>query len=217
MRSSLIACCGFVWAFVSIAVAQVPMELEPHHHLVFENAALAVLEPTILAGETTLEHLHSHDNATVCITGSNMQSQHPPADWSASSQACSPGRINLEEYTGKPFSHAVRNAGAGVFHLVAVENLRVSGWSTNPPLSALATVLTKETRAFQIYDVKLDNSSQETSHVHRMPTIAVLVSGNATAGKERLDQPGRWVLIPAGEPHKLSTPREAKLVEIEVR
>jgi quercetin dioxygenase-like cupin family protein len=217
MRGSLIFRCAFVWALAGRAAAQVPMEQEPHHHLVFENGALAVLEPTILAGETTLEHLHSHDNATVCITGSNMRSQRPRAGWSDPSQACNPGWINVEEYTGKPFSHAVQNAGAGVFHLVAVENLRASGWSTNPPLSALATVLAKETRAFQIYDVKLDNRSPETSHVHGMPTIMVLISGDVTAGKQRLDQPGRWILIPAGEPHRLSTQREAKMVEIEVR
>ena len=101
--------------------------------------------------------------------------------------------------------------------MVVVENLREGGWSTNPPLSAVATALVKETRAFEIYEVRLDNSSRETSHVHNKPTIVVLVSGDVTAGKQQLGQPGRWVLIPADEPHRLSTKSESKIVEIEVR
>jgi quercetin dioxygenase-like cupin family protein len=81
----------------------------------------------------------------------------------------------------------------------------------------VATALAKETRAFQIYEVRLDNSSRDTNHVHKKPTIVVLVSGDVIAGKQQLAQPGRWVLIPADEPHRLATRSEAKIVEIEVR
>jgi len=207
---------AFLGACLAVS-AQVPMEKEPHHHLVFENEALGVLEPSIPAGDTTLEHLHLHDDATVCISGSNMRARRPGADWSPVGEPCSLGQINVTEYTGKPASHTVQNTGAGVFHLVVVENLRESGWSTNPHLSAVATALAKETRAFQIYEVRLDHSSRETNHVHKKPTIVVLVSGDVTAGKQQLGQPGRWVLIPADEPHRLATRSEAKIVEIEVR
>jgi quercetin dioxygenase-like cupin family protein len=217
MLAPLALWCGFAVAIAGVAVAQVPMEQEPHHHLAFKNGTLSVFEPSIPPGETTLEHLHPDDDATVCISGSNMRSQHPGADWSNPGQACNPGQINVSEYAGKPSSHTVQNVGSGVFHLVAVENMRESGWSTNLPLSAAATVLAKETRAFQIYEVKLDKNSRGTSHVHSRPTILVLVSGEVTAGKKRLDQPGQWLLISEGKPHALTTQCEAKLVEIEVR
>jgi hypothetical protein len=199
------------------ASAQVPMEKEPHHHLVFENEALRVMEPNISAGDTTLEHLHVYDDATVCISGSNMRARRPGADWSPVGEPCRSGEINVTEYAGKPASHTVENTGIAVFHLVAVVNLRGSGWSTNPPFSASATALAKETRAFQIYEVRLDRSSRETSHVHKKPTILVLISGDVTAGKQQLGEPGQWILISPDEPHRLSTQREAKIVEIEVR
>jgi quercetin dioxygenase-like cupin family protein len=193
------------------------MEQEPHHHLIFKNGALSVFEPNIPPGETTLEHLHPYDDATVCITGSNMRSQHAGADWSNPGQACNPGQINVSEYSGNPSSHTVQNVGSNVFQLVAVENLRESGWSTDLSLSAAATVLVKETRAFQIYEVKLDKNSRGISHVHSRPTVLVLISGEVTAGKTRLDEPGRWVLISEGKRHGLSTRREARIIEIEVR
>jgi len=139
-----------------IAMAQVPMEQEPHHHLVFENAVLRVLEPTIKPGETTLEHLHSHDSASVCISGSHMRSQRPGTNWTDPGQACNLGDVNVTEYTGKPSSHTVQNAGTEVFRLLDVENMTESGWSTDLPLPAEATVLVKETRAFQIFEIKLD-------------------------------------------------------------
>jgi len=209
--------CSFVVAIAGVAVAQVPMEQEPHHHLVLKNGALSVFEPSIPPGETTLEHLHPNDDATVCISGSNMRTQRPGADWSNPGEACTPGQISVSEYAGKPSSHTVQNVGSGVFHLVAVENMRESGWSTNRSLSAAATVLAKETRAFQIYEVRLDKNSQGTSHIHRRPTILVLISGEVTAEAKRLDQPGQWLLISEGKPHALATQREATLVEIEVR
>lgn len=214
---------GSLWLFsgaffvVGLGSAQVPMEKEPHHHLVLESEVLRVLEPSIAAGDTTLEHLHVRDDATVCISGSNMRTRRPGADWNLVGDPCRLGQINVTEYAGKPASHTVQNTGSGLFHLVVVENLRESGWSTNPPFSALATTLAKETRAFQIYQVRLDNNSRETSHVHKKPTIVVLVSGNVSAGKQQLVQPGQWVLIPPDELHPLTTQSEAMVVEVEVR
>jgi hypothetical protein len=217
MRRFSIVSLSFAFIIAGAAGAQVPMEQEPHHHLVFENGALRVLEPTIPAGETTLEHLHSNDAATVCISGSRMRSQRPGASWTDPGQPCKPGEVNVAEYAGKPSSHTVQNVGTNVFQLVDVENLREKDWSIYLPLSAGATELVKQTRAFQIYEVKLDRSSPESRHIHKRPTILVLVSGDVTAGIQRLDQPGQWLMVSGGEPHTLITQHDARIVEIEVR
>ena len=207
----------FSVALLGVAVAQVPMEQEPHHHFAFKNETLKVFQPVIMPGETTLEHLHTHDEVTVCISGSAMQSHSPGVDWSSPGRACTPGQVSVTEYGGKPASHTVRNVGHEVFHLVVVDSLRERNWSTNQPLSAAATRLARETRAFQILAVNLDHGSRGTSHVHSRPTILVLVSGKATTGRKRLRKPGQWLLISKGEPHRLSSERGAQLIEIEVR
>jgi quercetin dioxygenase-like cupin family protein len=217
MRGFVTFWCSFSVAVAGIAAAQVPMEREPHHHLVFKNEALSVFRPNIAPGETTLEHLHSHDEVTVCISGSSMRSHSPGADWSNPGRVCTPGQVSVTEYAGKPASHAVQNVGGGVFDLVVVDNLRERDWSTYQPVSAAATTLARETRAFQIFEIKLDRGARGTSHVHRRPAILVLVSGEVTDGKKRLSQPGQWLLISEGEPHRLSSPRDAQLIEIEVR
>ena len=201
-----------------IAAAQAPMHQEPHHHLVFENESLRVMQPRIEAGEATLEHLHSRDDATLCISGSTVRSRKPGEDWSKPGQPCKPGSISTTEYSGKPASHAVQNTGGDTFRLVAVENLRQSGWSDYAPPGGRGVELVKESRAFRIYEVKLPGGG-EVSHAHQAPTIAVVVSGDVAAGTQILNQPGEWVFIPAGESHKLlaSGSGETHLVEIEVR
>ena len=214
MASSRLVWCVFV---AGVAAGQVPMSEEPHHHLVFENEAVRIFEPRIPVGETTLEHLHSHDDLTICISGSSMRSHGPGADWGRTGEPCPPGQVSVAEYAGKPASHTVQNAGSGVFQLVAIDNLKESGWSTSAAASGVATRLTKETRAYQVYEVRLDGTARETRHVHSRPTVVVLISGEVMAGDKPLRQPGRWTLIAAGQPHMLSTRSEGRVIEVEVR
>jgi quercetin dioxygenase-like cupin family protein len=207
----------YVGAMLSgLATAQVPLEQEPRHHVEFANEWLRVVSPQIPGGDTTLDHLHTHDDATVCIHGSEMRAKQPGAEWSNPGKACVPGQAGLTEYTGKPRSHTVQNTGSSVYHLVLVENLRESGWQNNEPLTAAGLKMTKENRSFRIYETELSGSSSEM-HSHEVPTVVIVVSGEVMAGDKRLDQPGRWAYIPAGKRHQVVARGNARVIEVEVR
>ena len=60
-----------------LAAAQVALEQEPRHHLEFTNESLRVISPQIPAGDTTLEHLHTNGDATICIHGSETRGKPP--------------------------------------------------------------------------------------------------------------------------------------------
>jgi mannose-6-phosphate isomerase-like protein (cupin superfamily) len=199
-----------------LVAAQVPLEQEPRHHPEFTNEWLRIFSPQIPPGDTTLEHLHTHDEATVCIHGSEMRAKQPGAEWSNPGLACVPGQTGGSQYTGKPGAHTVQNVGSGIFHLVLVENMRESGWKNNEPLTVAGMKMTRENRSFRIYETELSSSSG-VAHSHEVPTVVILVSGEAMAGDKRLDQPGRWVYIPAGDKHQITAQGKARLVEIEVR
>lgn len=200
----------------SLAAAQVPLDQEPRHHLEFANESLRVISPQIRAGDTTLEHMHVHDDATVCIHGSEVRAKSPGGEWSMPGMVCMPGRIGVTEYTGKPRSHTVQNVGSGVYHLTLVENLRDSGWKNNEPLAVPGLKMTRENRSFRIYETELSGSNV-IAHSHEVPTVVILVSGDAMAGDKRLDQPGRWAYIPAGDKHQIVAQGHASVIEIEVR
>ena len=58
----------------------------------------------------------------------------------------------------------------------------------------------------RIYETELSGSS-EPLHSHEVPAVVILVSGEAMAGGKRLDQPGSWAYIPAGEKHRVAAVR----------
>ena len=208
-----------LWAGAMLAgwaAAQVPLDQEPRHHIEFTNESLRVISPQIPAGDTTLEHIHTHDEVTVCIHGSQVRAKQPGRDWSNPGMVCVPGTAGLAEYTGKPRSHTVQNVGPDVYHLLLVENLRESGWQPNDALADPALAAVRENRSFRVYRANLAGPAV-IAHAHVVPTVVVLISGKAMAGDQELDEPGRWALVPAGEKHQITARGEAQLLEIEVR
>ena len=52
----------------SVPVKPVPVEEEPHHHVVLKNDSVMVLRVKLLPGESTLPHTHLHDRVAVDLS-----------------------------------------------------------------------------------------------------------------------------------------------------
>ena len=218
----------------AVVAAQVPVHQEPHHRTAFQNAQLRILDVNIPPGVASLDHRHDFDIVTVSMNAGTETRLTAPGQPVTNRPPRPLGDSTVAEYAGKPGSHRVENVGKAAYQLFAVENLRASGWSAAPALSAPATTLKNDSRALRVYDVRLVRGRSQTTHAHAVPTIAVLVAGKvmsegsdaqakalapAPVGLKQLDQPGQWVLIPAGESHhlvRLAT-TDAQIIEIEVR
>jgi len=223
-----------LFVLTATVAAQVPVNNEPHHRTVFENADFRILDVRVAPGESTADHRHDHDIATV-----SMNSGTPTRIVAGGQTQDRPPRpladATITEYTGKPSSHQLDNVGSTPYQLFAVENLHAAtAWSTAPPVTALATTLATDGRAMRIYDVRLATPTSQTTHTHAVPTVAVLINGivmsegpdaqakalaPAPVGLKRLDAPGQWVLVPRGETHTVVRLGnvDARLLEIEVR
>ena len=95
------------------------------------------------------------------------------------------GDAEISEYTGNTGRHVIQNVGDIPYQLFAVENLKQGNWSSETALTAPGTALTAESRAFRIYDVRLQSDLTQIRHVHSRTTIAVLINGRAmSAGTE---------------------------------
>jgi hypothetical protein len=224
----------FVLASAATLVAQVPLSKEPRHRMTFENAQLRILDVNIPPGDKSLDHRHDLDIATVSMsagTNTRIQSGSQPA---AERPSRPLGDATLAEYAGKAQSHTIENVGKSPYQLFAVENLKTSGWSTAPAASGLATKMISEARSFRLYDVNLTRDTSQTSHMHAVPTVAVLISGTvmsdgpdtqakanpgAPIGLKQLTQPGQWILVPSGDTHHVVRlgVGDARVIEIEVR
>lgn len=214
--------------------AQIPVTKEPHHHIVFENAEFRIMDVNVPPGEATLDHSHDRDLVTVAMSsGAEVRTQNAGEQW-ANRPRRPVGDVETSEYAGKVTTHKFETMGKTTYQLFAVENLKASGWSPTPAVSAAGTTLAKESRAFRVYNIALGNDRQQTSHTHAVPTIVVLLSGKvmsegpdekakanapAPVGLKQIDRPGQWVLVPAGDAHHLVRlgKDEGQIVEIEVR
>jgi hypothetical protein len=201
----------------------------PPPKVTFESNLFRILDMNVPRG-TTLQHKSEKEVATIVLSeGTRMQMQ---PSGKASSEEITPvvGSVNVFA-AGE---NGVQNLGQGDFHLFAIENLGEGGRAGTEPQSVKNMSLAAESRSFGAFEAKLVDNNIQISHVHAVPTVAVLVTGkvlsqgpeskDAAIGKERsglkqLDQPGQWVFIPPGENHfvvKLGA-NPTHIVEIELR
>jgi quercetin dioxygenase-like cupin family protein len=99
----------------------VPVEQEPHHHVIFENQYVRVLDVVVKPGETTLFHKHSLDNVAVILTGTALRNQIPGQDWTQ--RTANDGSVGFAAGTAKPYVHRISNAGSTVFHVLDIQIL----------------------------------------------------------------------------------------------
>ena len=92
------------------APAPVPVEQEPHHHLLLKNDSLLVLRVTLQPGERSLYHVHSVDDVAVWLGHSSAAQQLPNEPESAPVEQ-KPGNISLRTLHETPFTHRVHNWG----------------------------------------------------------------------------------------------------------
>ena len=225
---------AFIVLMTALVQAQIPVTEEPHHRITFENAQFRIMDVNVPPGESTLEHSHDRDLVTVAMSdGAEARAQAAGQPW-VSRPRRPIGDVEINDYAGTVTTHRFETLGKAAYNLFAVENLKASGWSTAPALTALGTTLVKESRAFRVYSVSLGRDRSQTSHTHAVPAIVVLLSGKvmsegpdekakanapAPVGLKQIDRPGQWVLVPAGDAHHLVRlgNDDGRIVEIEVR
>ncbi len=222
---TLIVSLGLLLAASGCTQRAIPVEMESHHKTLLLTPEVRVLDVTIPVGDTTVDHSHQYDIATVYIGPAVSRLRSPGEDWSAP-RPREIGTATITEYVGKPGVHAVRNIGTTLYHIVAIESRHTTFDSTAQSLDNPAqTTLVQESRAFRAYDVKLAAGDGPLSHKHTLPTLVVVVEGEAMINAESSEgtqgkaKPGEWQLVPAGESHQFSAPngQPVRLVEFEVR
>jgi quercetin dioxygenase-like cupin family protein len=118
LATILLALCTFCCAQQS--PAEVPVENEPHHHLVFENEYVRVFKVEVPPHQQTLVHRHKRDYVVVTIgdaTVTNAVVGKEPKRWNFKD-----GDVTFLEASGeKSFAHKAVNEGEGIFLNFTIE------------------------------------------------------------------------------------------------
>lgn len=101
----------------------IPVYEEPHHHLIFNNDDIRILDVRLQPGDTSAWHVHSHAITYIGLEGSriwlDVPGEHPrsvylPDDfWGGDT-----------EYPETNFVHRIANVGFQPFRLMAIEHLQ---------------------------------------------------------------------------------------------
>jgi len=100
----------------------VPVQNEPHHHWIFENQYVRVLDVVLPRGETTFFHTHSHDNVAVRLSESTVQKQDMGKDWDRAATML-PSQVAFTAGSTNPYTHRLKNVGTTPFHVIDIELL----------------------------------------------------------------------------------------------
>lgn len=172
---------------IAPATAQAPVsiEMEPRHHLVFQNRYVHLFYVRIAPGDTTLFHTHVNDNVGVKLTDAELSDVVRGGD--PEKVLVNQGAVGFGHYP-TPLTHSVSNVGSTPFHNMLVELLPSKGVPSTAPLLAdvAGHKLEMENGRVRIFRLVLAPGQSTEEHSHALQCLGVVIK----EGKIAVDLPG---------------------------
>jgi len=212
---------SFVPATSGSAQTAVPVDEEPHHHVLLKNDFVEVIRATLQPGESTLFHTHAHDIARFSLAASTTTEQllGKPEQPASTSRV---GEVYAESVSNRPYTHRIHNVGNGLMDEFAVVLLQ---GPTQPSTHAAAPVAAENASA-RVYNWVLAPGTVAAMHTHQRPYLIVavtpphlkLISRDGQSLAEAV-KPGDFHWVNAKVTHALANEgtAEGQIVEIEMK
>jgi quercetin dioxygenase-like cupin family protein len=159
-----------VFVFSGVLLSQqspVPVEEEPHHHVILKNDSVMVMHVTLAPGESTLFHTHSHDRVAVELSNATI-TQQKPNETEGAPEVTKPGDVTAPA-TNTPYTHRVHNVGSGVFEVLDVELLH----RPSQPAGKSAATVAAENPSARVYKWILAPGTVSAMHTHDRPYLII--------------------------------------------
>ena len=152
------------------AQTPVPVDQEPHHHVVLKNDDVLVIHVILPAGESTLYHTHSRDRVSVALTSTRLAQQelNKPEGKPGMTH---PGDISAMTANGA-YTHRLRNLGPATFEVVDVEFFH----RPERPSENAAAPVAAENPSARVYKWTLAPGEATPMHTHDRPYLILAVT-----------------------------------------
>jgi quercetin dioxygenase-like cupin family protein len=152
------------------AQTPVPVDQEPHHHVVLKNDDVLVIHVILPAGESTLYHTHSRDRVSVALTSTRLAQQELGKPEGKPGMT-HPGDISAIPTNG-PYTHRLRNLGPATFEVVDVEFFH----RPEHPSPSAAGAVAAENPSARVYKWVLAPGAVTPMHTHDRPYLILAVT-----------------------------------------
>lgn len=151
--------------------APLAIEDEPHHHLQLKNDYVEVFHTIVAPGDSTLFHVHPHDNAAVELSTRTTTDQlfGKPEGSPATSHV---GDVLANSRLEGPTTHRVHNVGSTSMDVIDVEFLQRPA----QPSTAVAGTVAAENASARVYSWTLAPGAATPMHTHERPYLVVAVT-----------------------------------------
>ena len=145
--------------------APVPVDQEPHHHVLLKNDFVDVIHVTLPAGESTLFHTHVRDRVSVALTSTTVAQQkvNEPEGRPGTTH---PGDLSASATEG-PYTHRIHNVGPRTFEVVDVEFFH----RPEHPSENAAAAVAVENPSARVYKWTLAAGAATPLHTHERPYL----------------------------------------------
>ena len=199
---------SIVLAQGSPAPVVVPVEREPQHRPVFENAVLAVLDVRFPPGYVSQFHIHSNDNVSVRIE--TALARIDTLDATGVPQTAAVGRVVFNS-AAPPYTHRVANVGETLIRILDIEILaRTPTRVTNTADALAGHEVVVENDRVRLTRIVVAPGARLAAHAHPRGRLEVVVRGRV---------PGAFVWHEPGAATRMidAGASGGEVVEIEVK
>lgn len=161
----------------ALAQSIVPVEQEPHHRTVLQNAWVRVLDVRFGPGVTSGFHQHSLNNVAVRVVGGTTRAD--TVDGEGQPRLVATGSV-VYYSASPPYVHRVANVGADAVRIVDVELSGAKAVATAGAADVTAThVVEIENEHVRVSRVRLGPGASLAAHTHPRGWLEVVVKGQA--------------------------------------
>ncbi|MEO6870318.1 MAG: hypothetical protein ABI168_11770 [Ginsengibacter sp.] len=182
----------------NIVAAQILVEREPHHKIIFENGFVRLIDLRIMAADTTLTHIHAAASVVVFLFKSIFGIQ-AVGETPIVTQV-NAGDMIYSAYDEKPVTHTVWNQGISMFRCMVVEMKKQHGGNaTCSILSEPGIKFQWQQKLVSAYNLDISKGSQYNLPKSNCGYILIDISGIVTvvsSGSMHSMEAGGFIFFP---------------------
>jgi len=146
----------------------VPVDQEAAHKVVLKNEFVEVMHVTVVPGQSTMLHTHSHDRVAVNLSESTVN-EDVPGKRPPRTVVTSAGSVSVQACAKQGCTHSIHNRGKTTFEALDIELLKRPAGPAASPVAAPAA----ESRSFRVYRWALTPGDSSQEHTHSRPYLII--------------------------------------------